>query len=245
MKKRLLAGAPLFALLLIAVPSARAAGEKEKNAGTASFRFVALTDPGETGIRPAKGKFQPVNIGNGFIGAPVRLALTEGPIRLVTPKGADGAADSELCAFAPIGEPRQLVVLVPKGGKTIAHVIPDNATRFPYGRAMLVNLTGSTLAMTVGGTKVVVPPRGSKLGGEIKTKTAAGDVAATVSVLENKTERTLYSTVWPSPVGVRTLVFASGEAGDIAVRVVTDVDTPAMREAPEPKPDKKAPSGKK
>lgn len=212
----------------------------EKSGKTASFRFVSLVNPGALCARVSKEKCTRVNIGLGFIGSPVRLPVASGITLLRdqaarpgdTPKPGEAA-----CTFAPQAEPRQLILISAGPENTlVAHAMPDTEKGFPYGGTMLMNLTRFPLTLSLNGEKTVAAPMKKVLCAHRRpTGPGAADLPVRVTLpQEGGGEKLVYSTVWPYAANVRTLVFAvEGPDGLIEIRPVTDVDSPALREAPD------------
>ncbi len=234
---------PVFAasLFLPALAWAASASSPQTGGGSVSFRFISLAPAKELWARTASGKYVGVQAPSTFIGAPVRVAV-DGPVGLFTKSAASvrpGEAGYErVTAFsAAPGAPRQLVLLFgdASGGVT-AQAIPDNATRFPYGRVLAVNLTGEPLSMNLGGAECSLPAKGAQLCPPPKAASDLGDMAVRITAPSADGPRVVYSTVWPSGAKLRTMAFLFNDAsGRLMVRTVEDPEVKELVEAPDEK----------
>lgn len=237
----------VFALSLPLLVTLRAeTATAEKAPATASFRFIGITNPGELCVRVGKDKYERIHVGLGAIGSPIRLPMAS-RIELTRneniPLNTPVKPGAPVGAFSPLNSPRQLVLLAQGSQNTIeGRAMPDTAETVPFGRTMVLNFTTAPILLTLNDHTVTVAPRRTALCPvSAETKPSQPDTRVRVVARRPDGDKLVYSTAWPAGGDtMRTLVFVVENAdGGIRVSPVTDVDSPALREAPSDKKTKK------
>lgn len=225
-----------MALLLHLAPGLAYAAEPADKPRTASFRFLAFSEVPELCVAGASGKYLAVEAHPGFFGKPLRLRTGE-PIALFH-RGQDGKPVTEQGLPAPprgllkpVDAPRQIVVLFANGDKVEPRAVADMPDRFPYGRALVINLTDDPFSAEIGGAVAKVPAHGSGLC-EAPTRIVGQNNMKVAFYTGNPAHKRFYTSVWVHDTKIRTLAFVfKNEAGQTLVRTIVDEYSPDFEEA--------------
>lgn len=234
----------LAALVLLGASGIASAAEPAEKPKTASFRFLRFSEVPELCVAGADGKYLAVEAHPGFFGKPLRLR-TGGPIALFR-RGEDGnpvkdrdKAAPPLGLLKPVDAPRQIVVLFANGDKVEPRAVADMPDRFPYGRALVINLTDAPLSAEIGGAVSKVPARGAGLC-DAPAKVVGQNNIKVAFYASDAERKRFYSSVWVHDTKVRTLAFVfKNEAGQTLVRTIVDEYSPDFEEAAPEAPAKK------
>jgi len=215
----LLAGA----CCVLALPAARAAGEK-----TIGVRTLAIgpVDPAEMFMQGAKG-YQAVRFSDVQPSAPVRVVF-KNPLPVFLPKtGPDGKESYAVAGSAklPAGA-RGLLLLCWQSGNTVKFkAIRDDFDSAGAGDWMLVNAADKAVAFKLGkdAKPIRVAPGASRVYriGAAKNKGAAV-TAAIPAGKDGKEWKLFFSTYWPVYADKRCLVLFVSDGEKIRVKRITD-----------------------